>query len=164
ELLKNLNRIVFLLYRAAMCHNRPTNLCRCQGRPTYSTNQPLEPQKVPRGSATATLGGGGNHASEGGSSAGSAPVSGITEKDLRDITDEIRKLKAIIVKHENRIRALEAAVRAQEDDTDGVATRNANNNANSNDTKASDSNKKDTNDSSANNDNGTPATAASDDA
>lgn len=41
------------------------------------------------------------------------------EKDLRDITDEIRKLKAIIVKHENRIRALEAAVRAQEgDDTD----------------------------------------------
>lgn len=87
------------------------------------------------------------------------------EKDLRDITDEIRKLKAIIVKHENRIRALEAALRAQEDDVDAVATRNANNNANSNnDTKASDSNKKDTNDSSANNDNGTAATAASDDA
>lgn len=139
-----------------------------------------------KSATTATLGGG-NHASEGGSSIGSAPVSGITvsgihisvkyckimfilvffllqEKDLRDITDEIRKLKAIIVKHENRIRALEAAVRAQEDDTDGVATRNANNNANSNDTKASDSNKKDTNDSSANNDNGTSATAASDDA
>lgn len=38
------------------------------------------------------------------------------EKDLRDITDEIRKLKAIIVKHENRIRALEAALKSQDDD------------------------------------------------
>ncbi|XP_065367029.1 coronin-1C-A isoform X2 [Calliphora vicina] len=116
-----------------------------------------------KSATTATLGGG-NNAADGGASSGSATVSGITEKDLRDITDEIRKLKAIIVKHENRIRALEAAVRAQEDDTDAVATRNANNNANSNDTKASDSNKKDTNDSSANNDNGTAATAASDEA
>lgn len=52
----------------------------------------------------------------------SAPVSGISEKDLRDITDEIRKLKAIIVKHENRIRALEAAFKAQEEDiADGTA-------------------------------------------
>lgn len=121
-----------------------------------------------KSATTASLGGGsgGNHATDGGSSSGSAPVSGITEKDLRDITDEIRKLKAIIVKHENRIRALEAAVRAQEDDTDAVASRNANNNSSSNnDTKASDSNKKDTNDTSANKDNGTSATtAASDDA
>lgn len=29
--------------------------------------------------------------------------------DLKEIKDEIRKLKAIIVKHENRIRALEAS-------------------------------------------------------
>lgn len=48
------------------------------------------------------------------SSGGLAAVSGVSERDLRDISDEIRKLKAIIVKHENRIRALEAALRAQE--------------------------------------------------
>lgn len=30
------------------------------------------------------------------------------EKTLQDFADEIRKLKAVIVKHENRIRALEA--------------------------------------------------------
>ncbi|XP_011190340.1 coronin-1C-A isoform X2 [Zeugodacus cucurbitae] len=64
---------------------------------------------------------GGNHATSNNNNAssGSGFVSGVSEKDLRDFTDEIRKLKAIIVKHENRIRALEAAVRAQEgDDTD----------------------------------------------
>uniref|UniRef100_A0A1A9WI33 Coronin-6 n=1 Tax=Glossina brevipalpis TaxID=37001 RepID=A0A1A9WI33_9MUSC len=84
-----------------------------------------------------------------------APVSGITEKDLRDITDEIRKLKAIIVKHENRIRALEAALRAHEDDTDGgLVGRNATNVSNNtnNDTKASDSHNKETNEQSGNND------------
>lgn len=43
-------------------------------------------------------------------------VHNLQEKDLRDITDEIRKLKAIIVKHENRIRALEAALKSQDDD------------------------------------------------
>lgn len=57
------------------------------------------------------------------------------EKDLRDITDEIRKLKAIIVKHENRIRALEATIREQEDNTDSVAAK-SNNTSSSNDTKA----------------------------
>ncbi|KAL9917706.1 protein coronin isoform 2-T5 [Glossina fuscipes fuscipes] len=85
-----------------------------------------------------------------------APVSGITEKDVRDITDEIRKLKAIIVKHENRIRALEAAFRSQDDDTDGgLVARNAANvtNNTSNDTKASDSHNKETNEQSGNNDN-----------
>uniref|UniRef100_U5ETW4 Coronin n=1 Tax=Corethrella appendiculata TaxID=1370023 RepID=U5ETW4_9DIPT len=40
----------------------------------------------------------------------------VTEKDLKNITDEIRKLKAIIVKHENRIRALEATVAASKSD------------------------------------------------
>lgn len=39
------------------------------------------------------------------------------EKDLKDITDEIRKLKAVIVKHENRIRALESAAKEEKIDT-----------------------------------------------
>ena len=43
----------------------------------------------------------------------------------RETTDEIRKLKAIIVKHENRIRGLEAALRAHEgDETDAKAASN----------------------------------------
>uniref|UniRef100_A0A1B0FKH2 Coronin n=2 Tax=Glossina TaxID=44049 RepID=A0A1B0FKH2_GLOMM len=96
-----------------------------------------------------------------------APVSGITEKDVRDITDEIRKLKAIIVKHENRIRALEAAFRSQDDDTDGgLVARNAANvtNNTSNDTKASDSHNKETNEQSGNNDNhGTMASSRASD-
>lgn len=33
---------------------------------------------------------------------------------VKEIYDEIRKLKAVIVKQENRIRALEAAQKAQE--------------------------------------------------
>lgn len=36
------------------------------------------------------------------------------EKVVKEIYDEIRKLKAVIVKQENRIRALEAAQKAQE--------------------------------------------------
>lgn len=48
------------------------------------------------------------------------------EKDHRNILDEIRKLKAIIVKQENRIRALEAKVTAAAgDETDA---RNSNKN------------------------------------
>lgn len=35
---------------------------------------------------------------------------------MKKQTDEMRKLKAIIVKHENRIRSLEAANKAREDD------------------------------------------------
>ncbi|KAL5287720.1 CORO1C family protein [Megaselia abdita] len=54
-----------------------------------------------------------NNSTSGG---GGGAVTGVSEKDLRDITDEIRKLKAIIVKHENRIRALEAALKSQDDD------------------------------------------------
>lgn len=42
-----------------------------------------------------------------------ANYGGLSEKD---ITDEFRKLKAIIVKHENRIRALEAANKAHEEE------------------------------------------------
>lgn len=34
------------------------------------------------------------------------------EKQLSDLVDEIRKLKSVIVKQENRIRALEAAAKA----------------------------------------------------
>ncbi|XP_037042810.1 coronin-6 isoform X2 [Bradysia coprophila] len=54
-----------------------------------------------------------------------SPVSfsGINEADLKEFmedfkkqTDEMRKLKAIIVKHENRIRSLEAAQKARDED------------------------------------------------
>lgn len=38
----------------------------------------------------------------------------LQEKVVKEIYDEIRKLKAVIVKQENRIRALEAAQKAQE--------------------------------------------------
>lgn len=37
---------------------------------------------------------------------------------LKQFQEEIRKLKAIIVKHENRIRALEARLPAQSNDED----------------------------------------------
>lgn len=47
----------------------------------------------------------------------------LQESQLKELTDELkkqseemRKLKAIIVKHENRIRSLEAAQKAREDD------------------------------------------------
>lgn len=36
--------------------------------------------------------------------------------DMKKLTDEMRKLKAIIVKHENRIRALEASQKARDED------------------------------------------------
>ncbi|XP_063896690.1 coronin-1C-A isoform X2 [Helicoverpa armigera] len=39
-------------------------------------------------------------------------VSAAVEKQLSDLVDEIRKLKSVIVKQENRIRALEATVKA----------------------------------------------------
>uniref|UniRef100_A0A1I8NSP2 Coronin n=1 Tax=Stomoxys calcitrans TaxID=35570 RepID=A0A1I8NSP2_STOCA len=117
-----------------------------------------------KSASSATLGscgGGGSSASNNNSSA-SAPISGITEKDLRDITDEIRKLKAIIVKHENRIRALEATIREQEEHAESAAPKanNTTTSSSSNDTKAtSDSNntnKEDANGSAA-------TTAASED-
>lgn len=55
------------------------------------------------------------------------PVSGVSEQALTDLKtkfeDEFRKLKAIIVKHENRIRSLEATMKAMADrgltETDG---------------------------------------------
>lgn len=50
---------------------------------------------------------------------------GLQDKEIQKIYEEIRKLKAVIVKQENRIRALEAAQKAAEaavsellDDTD----------------------------------------------
>jgi len=36
--------------------------------------------------------------------------------DLKAIQDEIRKLKAVIVKHENRIRSLEAAAKSRDEE------------------------------------------------
>lgn len=36
--------------------------------------------------------------------------------DLKGIQDEIRKLKAVIVKHENRIRALEAKEKSRDEE------------------------------------------------
>uniref|UniRef100_A0A1A9VN99 Coronin n=1 Tax=Glossina austeni TaxID=7395 RepID=A0A1A9VN99_GLOAU len=120
-----------------------------------------------KSASTATLVSNTSTISNNNASSAPAPVSGITEKDVRDITDEIRKLKAIIVKHENRIRALEAAFRSQDDDTDGgLVARNAANvtNNTSNDTKASDSHNKETNDQSGNNDNhGTMASSRASD-
>lgn len=47
--------------------------------------------------------------SKGGKSAGAA-TQDVPDKTLQEFADEIRKLKAMIVKHENRIRALEAQV------------------------------------------------------
>lgn len=47
----------------------------------------------------------------------------LQEKALQEFADEIRKLKAMIVKHENRIRALEAEValsKAAHPDEDGA--------------------------------------------
>ena len=60
--------------------------------------------------ATSSSAGGGNFASGNNNEAseGGPPAAVLSEKDLRTIQDEIRKLKAIIVKQENRIRALEA--------------------------------------------------------
>lgn len=46
----------------------------------------------------------------------------LQDKTLQEFADEIRKLKAMIVKHENRIRALEAEValnKATNADEDG---------------------------------------------
>ncbi|CRK97777.1 CLUMA_CG011156, isoform A [Clunio marinus] len=40
----------------------------------------------------------------------------VTAADLKAIQDEIRKLKAVIVKHENRIRALEAQAKARDEE------------------------------------------------
>lgn len=49
--------------------------------------------------------------------------------DMKKQSDEMRKLKAIIVKHENRIRALEAAQKSRDEDVlDNIlATESVNN-------------------------------------
>lgn len=56
--------------------------------------------------------------------------------DVKKQNEEIRKLKAIIVKHENRIRSLEAAQKAREDDVLDVILQN-------NDSKDASDNKRD---------------------
>lgn len=55
----------------------------------------------------------------------------LQESQLKELTDELkkqseemRKLKAIIVKHENRIRSLEAAQKAREDDALDIILQN----------------------------------------
>ncbi|SPP73051.1 coronin-1C-A isoform X1 [Drosophila guanche] len=60
-----------------------------------------------------------NDASEGG-----PPAAVLSEQDLRSIQDEIRKLKAIIVKQENRIRALEAKANAGNGDETDARNKN----------------------------------------
>ncbi|XP_022225652.1 coronin-1C-A isoform X2 [Drosophila obscura] len=52
------------------------------------------------------------------------PAAVLSEKDLRSIQDEIRKLKAIIVKQENRIRALEAKANAGNGDETDARNKN----------------------------------------
>lgn len=44
--------------------------------------------------------------------------------ELKKQSEEMRKLKAIIVKHENRIRGLEAAQKAREDDALDIILQN----------------------------------------
>lgn len=44
--------------------------------------------------------------------------------ELKKQSEEMRKLKAIIVKHENRIRSLEAAQKAREDDALDIILQN----------------------------------------
>lgn len=56
--------------------------------------------------------------------------------EVKKQNDEIRKLKAIIVKHENRIRSLEAAQKAREEDVLDVILQN-------NDSKDASDNKRD---------------------
>jgi len=72
-------------------------------RPTAAKTQPTVKRNVldkmpPKTGAKGGSGGG-----------AAAPGSPVSEKTLQEFADEIRKLKAMIVKHENRIRALEAA-------------------------------------------------------
>lgn len=50
-----------------------------------------------------------------------------TNEENSKIKDEIRKLKAVIVKHENRIRALEAE-KEERDSSTAAAAANSNNN------------------------------------
>lgn len=52
-----------------------------------------------------------------------------TNEENIKIKDEIRKLKAVIVKHENRVRALEADKEAR-DTFDSTAAADSNNNNN----------------------------------
>ncbi|XP_026728632.1 coronin-1C-A isoform X2 [Trichoplusia ni] len=53
-----------------------------------------------------------DHASTPASATPPPSINALVEKQLSDLVDEIRKLKSVIVKQENRIRALEAAVKA----------------------------------------------------
>ncbi|KAH8372750.1 hypothetical protein KR009_004405 [Drosophila setifemur] len=83
---------------------------------SLSVNKKANILNKPRGGggAASSSVSGGNHASANnneGSDCG-PPAAVLSEKDLRNIQDEIRKLKAIIVKQENRIRALEAKANA----------------------------------------------------
>ncbi|CAO1304006.1 unnamed protein product [Diamesa tonsa] len=52
------------------------------------------------------------------------PVPEVTAADLKGIQDEIRKLKAVIVKHENRIRALEAKEKSRDEENNITSEQN----------------------------------------
>ncbi|XP_037914141.1 coronin-6 isoform X1 [Hermetia illucens] len=89
------------------------------------------PPKGPKGASSALSINANNVSSSSGGGGG------ISEKDLKDITDEIRKLKAIIVKHENRIRALEAIAK-NDDEIDMAAGSASGNSAQSHSTTSKD--------------------------
>ncbi|XP_020814868.1 coronin-1C isoform X2 [Drosophila serrata] len=78
------------------------------------------------GAASSSAGGGSYSSSANNNEASDAgpPAAVLSEKDLRSIQDEIRKLKAIIVKQENRIRALEAKVNAGNGDETDARNKN----------------------------------------
>lgn len=43
-------------------------------------------------------------------------IKNLQQADIKSLQDEIRKLKAVIVKHENRIRALEAIEKSRDEE------------------------------------------------
>ncbi|KAH8279507.1 hypothetical protein KR026_011951 [Drosophila bipectinata] len=98
---------------------------------SLSVNKKANILNKPRGGgggsgAGSSSAGGGNHSSANNNEAsdGGAPAAVLSEKDLRNIQDEIRKLKAIIVKQENRIRALEAKANAGNGDETDARNKN----------------------------------------
>lgn len=97
---------------------------------SLSVNKKANILNKPRGgggsSGAGSSSAGGNHSSANNNEAseGGPPAAVLSEKDLRNIQDEIRKLKAIIVKQENRIRALEAKANAGNGDETDARNKN----------------------------------------
>ncbi|EDW76684.1 LOW QUALITY PROTEIN: coronin-1C-A [Drosophila tropicalis] len=99
---------------------------------SLSVNKKANILNKPRGASGAGAGSsspsGGNHSSannnESNDGVASGPVFIYTEKEHRNILDEIRKLKAIIVKQENRLRAVEAKTNAGNGDETDARNKN----------------------------------------